>query len=577
MSARSIGYTLVSLILLCWLSSAVHAVAVADGQKEVLYRIRDEAPALETLSQYPWTDSAIESACEIPSIYGVGECNSTGWVSKFGMSSGIFPSLSFPHSVCDMEGLTEFTLGSYQTTAGASFPECIGNLTSLQKLSLINTQTSGSSIPDHWKKLVSMRDFYFFTSDLDVPMPEWIGEEWPNLFYFTWSNTRSSGSLPAWIGTHPVLEYLTLSNNHFSGTLPEGLAQNPIPRILSVGNNDLTSLPDNWSNATRLDEIDISFNELTNLPSILPPAITTFRAGYNAFHSPIPQSYLDHPSIITLSLPSANLNGNLPWPEDPVNSRLARIDFSGSSSLAGSLSSSIWLMPSLDKFDIRFTGVMGPLPDEDITSNCYLSAFLASNSLIGGPLPTNIHLCARLNQFLMHNASVTGTIPDSFANFSSLYTLDLSQNLLEGPLPTDWSLSTSLATLYLDHNALTGPVPSSLANLTRSGFGYLNNLLLNNNQLDLCGDSSLNPDSINPNIAECDVSDQTPPPCGCAGVWTSCLPSGDMPSCPIPEEPSANPSGSDPEPSEPSEPTSSSPRSFFLSLSSFTLLALCLF
>lgn len=54
-----------------------------------------------------------------------------------------------------------------------------------------------------------------------------------------------------------------------------------------------------------------------------------------------------------------------------------------------------------------------------------------------------------------------GTLPASWANNTSLRSLDLSNNNFTGSLPQEWALLSQLRTLNVSHNSLSGAIPSS--------------------------------------------------------------------------------------------------------------------
>jgi Leucine-rich repeat (LRR) protein len=57
----------------------------------------------------------------------------------------------------------------------------------------------------------------------------------------------------------------------------------PGVHALELANNKLTSLPDWVANATNITEINLEHNALTEIPSALPPHLTTLRLAGNPF------------------------------------------------------------------------------------------------------------------------------------------------------------------------------------------------------------------------------------------------------------------------------------------------------
>jgi hypothetical protein len=512
------------LVLFCWLATAVLAVQIADAQRDILIQIRSELPSLETLPERPWTNELIDSACEGLNPYGVESCNATGWVTKLVFNSNSQgPELgTMPPSLGDMDALTEFW--SYRTWSG-SFPASLGNLSNLQKMEFYGNTLLGSAIPEEWKRLKSLETFVWTNSfNGQFELPDWVGEEWPNLTVFKWTNLGSSGPLPASFLSLPLV-HLDLSYNQFSGAIPNEFANHSVLESLYLSSNLFTSVPLDWSNATNLAELGLEANQLTNLPTTLPPSIKKFLASNNPFNSSIPQSYFDIPTLTKLSLSQAGLTGELPWSSNSINSGLESLELRLNPDLRGSLPSGFFHLPHLKTVDIRNTGISGPLPD-NITPACALEQLLADHSPLGGPLPSKIDFCAHLAVISLVDCGLSGTLPESFTNMSNLVFLRLSQNDLDGSLPPNWSQNTQLYHLYLDHNRLSGSVPTSLVKLI--DHAQLDRLFIEANQFDLCENTAITPGTI-PSGFECNVEAQTPQECGCTGIWTPCLPE-EMPS-----------------------------------------------
>jgi hypothetical protein len=552
---RSLRLSLLSVTLLCWLAIEVHAVPTAAGQKAVLYQMRSEAPLIENLEMLPWSNTAIENACDTYQLAGVVSCNSSGWVTE--MSFQFLPLGLFPPSLGDNEALISFT--SVNTWEGG-FPASLGNLRNLETFHFSGSALEGQ-VPEEWKNLKKLKTFIlvainvFAGGNAAFQVPSWIGDEWPLLEEFIW-NCGTNSAVPAWIGTFPIV-WLDISQNEFYGAIPGGITGNAALKTADFSRNAITSVPSDWSGATSLTALYLSSNELGNLPTVIPTSLLYLSAAHNPIRSSIPQALMESTGLIDLDLDDAELTGDLPWPSSPSTSRFRVLKFRDNPELTGNISSTLWQIPYLYYFLLGNTQVTGPLPAGG-PSPCNLIGFEVFNSPIGGSLSSNfLEGCVEsLVTLNLKGSELTGAIPDTVAMMSASK-IDLSSNQFEGPLPEDWSNSLGLEELRLNHNSINGSVPASLIALSTSR--VLSKLYLNNNKLDLC-DTTLISSSFA--LSSCDVSAQNPEPCGCSGIWSSCL-SVDIAACPIIpiEEPFSEPLSADPISSPSSEPSSQTPSS----------------
>ncbi|KAI4389930.1 hypothetical protein MLD38_002096 [Melastoma candidum] len=128
-----------------------------------------------------------------------------------------------------------------------------------------------------------------------------------------------------------------------------------------------------------------------------------------------------------------------------------------------------WLglgVPSLRVLDLRFCGVMGPLPGSLGNLSMLKYLYLSDNSITGsisaelGKLKWLIVLDAGRN-FL------TGSIPESFSSLSSLTSLDLSSNFITGSVPPGLGNVSGLQLLNLSDNSLAASIPGELGYLSQ--------------------------------------------------------------------------------------------------------------
>ena len=71
------------------------------------------------------------------------------------------------------------------------------------------------------------------------------------------------------------------------------------------------------------------------------------------------------------------------------------------------------------------------------------------------------------------STACAGTLPASWANNTSLRSLNLSDNNFTGSLPQQWAALSQLQALNASHNSLSGAVPSSWCNGSMSSLTAL--------------------------------------------------------------------------------------------------------
>jgi hypothetical protein len=556
--ARGITSALALVILLACFYADVAAGPLDPAQKAALLAIRAELPSLETLTERAWTDAAIDEACNTYSIYGVTLCNTSGWIEELSMPDNFLIG-PMPNALGQMLGLKFLVVdGAF---SGQMVPS-LGNLVNLEKIRLYNCPQLQGPIPDSWKALKALKEFEWVTSNFPSPIPDWIGQEWPLLERFTWSNIYTSGEFPSTLLTLP-LKLLNINRNALYGSIPDAVASMATLEELIMDENVFNlTLPSDWSGTPALRILEACYNNfIGQLPQIYPDSLERFGACESLFEGSIPQALLDLPALTSLYLHNNRLTGTLPWPSTPSNSHLQIYEVYYNFDLQGSIPSSFWEMSELTNFIFTNTLINGSLP-QNVSPGCTLRRLSGEGAKLTGSLPPRLDYCQSLTLFDLTANHLSGSLPFNIFLLRQLNTLRLGDNDFSGPLPQDWSELRNLAHLDLSYNRLSGPVFQGLTNLTLHG--SLNFLSLKGNELDLCGDPRIVLESIRAGMT-CDMTEQDPHPCGCPGVWDRCLETNVNATC-IPTSPSPSPSPSPTEPSAcspttPTGPSSPSPSS----------------
>ncbi len=113
-----------------------------------------------------------------------------------------------------------FQLNLEDNSLSGTLPESIGNLESLEYLTLRNNYSLTGEIPESIKNLKQLKSLYIDYTALSGTIPECIGDL-TNLTYLNIGFSQLTGSIPSSIGNLRNLTGLVLNNNTLSGSIPE--------------------------------------------------------------------------------------------------------------------------------------------------------------------------------------------------------------------------------------------------------------------------------------------------------------------------------------------------------------------
>ena len=159
---------------------------------------------------------------------------------------------------------------------------------------------------------------------------------------------------------------------------------------------------------------------------------------------------------IDLSLNSINGAFPIEWSSPPPSLRSLLL---ADNNLVVDLSTVMHgLVLELGELDLSRNNLYGTLPVLSTTPT-HLAHLKLEEANIGGTLPeTWTIMRGTLEHLELSGNSLTGTIPDSYANFTSIVTLDLSNNDLNGKFPCSLT-GLNLKDLLLGNNSMTGEFP----------------------------------------------------------------------------------------------------------------------
>ncbi|CAN6475565.1 unnamed protein product [Victoria cruziana] len=169
------------------------------------------------------------------------------------------------------------------------------------------------------------------------------------------------------------------------------------------------------------------------------------------------------PSLTLLNLGSNLISGSVPA-EAANCSSLQTLNLSNNA-LGGKL-------PNLSSLrDLRFLNLEGnSFSDEfpawvgNLTSLTYLS--IAKNRFNSGPIPESLKSLGNLSELYLARCNFNGELPEFIYRLKNLETLDLSNNALRGQISSDVSNLRKLYKIELYQNQLSGRLPVELGNLT---------------------------------------------------------------------------------------------------------------
>ncbi|PSS23812.1 LRR receptor-like serine/threonine-protein kinase precursor [Actinidia chinensis var. chinensis] len=242
-----------------------------------------------------------------------------------------------------------------------SIPTDIGNLVSLNTLSLFYNQLTGS-IPTSIGRLHKLQLLDFGGNKLSGEIPSSIGN-------LTLLNTLASeennlqGNIPSTLGNCQGLLVLQLNGNNLSGSIPrEVIGLSSLSIALELSRNSLSGpLPQEVGNLRNLGVLSLYHNKLSGeIPTSLSSCVSLqyLYLDNNSLKGVIPQSLESLRGIEVLNLSYNSLSGEIP-------------KFLGSFSF-------------LTKLDLSFNDFEGEIPVGKVFQNASAISVSGNNKLCGG-------------------------------------------------------------------------------------------------------------------------------------------------------------------------------------------------
>ncbi|CAM0958286.1 unnamed protein product [Alopecurus aequalis] len=294
------------------------------------------------------------------------------------------------------------------------------------------------------------------------------------------------GHISPSLGNLTFLRSLSLTENTLSGEIPPCLGQLRRLQTLLLNNNTLQGRIPSFSNCSKLEVLDVSFNNLVGqFPSDFSPQyqLQVLQIAANNLTGTIPASLANITTLVAVSFAVNHIKGNIP-------SKFA--DFSGlqylqasGNQLTGEFPQAILNISTLVGLNLAYNGLSGEVPPNLFTSLPNLQNLLLDYNFFLGHIPSLFTNTSNLTTIDLSGNNFTGLVPTAIGKLTKLSWLNLEQNQLQAYSREDWqfldSLSncTELKMFSMSINDLSGHVPSSLGNLSNN----LEELYLAENQL----------------------------------------------------------------------------------------------
>ncbi|KAG1346604.1 receptor-like protein kinase HSL1 [Cocos nucifera] len=462
MAATAISSSFILLVIVSFYSEAASQTTTADGEKQILLRIKEDWGNPSALSS--WNDSTSTNHCNWT---GIG-CSADGSITDITLANQNI-NQPIPANICELRSLSILDLSYNNITT--SFPKSLYNCSNLQYLDISQNYFIG----------VIPSDIYHLS---------------PRLTTLILSSNNFTGDIPSSIGQLRAIEYLALNNNHFNVSFPAELGNllNLQTLLLAYNPFNPTSIPSTFHNLTQLSYLWMT---QTNLKGEIPEFIGELTQMYkldlseNSLNGSIPAGIWNLKNLQYLYLYSNNLTGEIKIDGEIGALELERLDVSinqlnGSipeefgklpklsillmyeNRFSGEIPASIGLLPELTELRLFRNSLTGVLPPQ-MGEHSPLWNVEVDDNMISGELPENLCAGLALNSIIVSNNNLTGNLPASLGNCSTLGNIMIQNNRFSGDFPAGiWSSAVNLSTVKMQDNALSGTLPDKLPwNLSR--------------------------------------------------------------------------------------------------------------
>ncbi|KAH7651405.1 Non-specific serine/threonine protein kinase protein [Dioscorea alata] len=231
-----------------------------------------------------------------------------------------------------------------------------------------------------------------------------------------------------------------------------------VTSIILTGQNLTGSLPDEFSNLTFLQAIDLTMNYLNGTIPIAWASTNLIDVELrgNRITGRIPDELSRITTLQYLSLANNLIEGPLPQSLGNLTNLLA-LELTANA-ISGRLPESLGNLKHITYFLITSNPMSGKIPGF-IRNWTQLNTLEMLGTSLEGPFPPIISTLGNIRNLVLRNMSITDELPMYIGNMKMLYILDLSFNVLTGQLPGSLQSLPYLKYLFLNNNKLTGAIP----------------------------------------------------------------------------------------------------------------------
>ncbi|KAF8765797.1 hypothetical protein HU200_008308 [Digitaria exilis] len=271
-----------------------------------------------------------------------------------------------PSELGNLSELIFFALNSNKLTG--SIPPSLGKLSNVTWLDLADNLLTGS-LPNSrdngtgLDQLLNAEHFHFNRNMLEGSIPESLFNSNMSLKHILFDINRFTGQIPASIGVIPSLEVLRLNDNGFTGPVPALKSPTKL-QVLMLSNNKLSGPIPNLTGMNQLKNVDLSNNSFdpSNVPSWFSDlkSIMTLTMKSVGLSGQLPQMLFSFPDLQQLVLSDNELNGTLDMGNN-ISTNLNVVD------VQNNKISSVTVYNSFNVEDLKLEG--NPLCNDSLLAN----------------------------------------------------------------------------------------------------------------------------------------------------------------------------------------------------------------
>ncbi|BAF28861.2 Os11g0692300 [Oryza sativa Japonica Group] len=370
-----------------------------------------------------------------------------------------FDAGPIPTELSNLTMLTVLDLTTCNLTG--NIPADIGHLGQLSWLHLAMNQLTGP-IPASLGNLSSLAILLLKGNLLDGSLPSTVDSmNSLTAVDVTENNLHGDLNFLSTVSNCRKLSTLQMDLNYITGILPDYVGNlSSQLKWFTLSNNKLTgTLPATISNLTALEVIDLSHNQLRNA---IPESIMTIEnlqwldLSGNSLSGFIPSNTALLRNIVKLFLESNEISGSIP--KDMRNLTNLEHLLLSDNKLTSTIPPSLFHLDKIVRLDLSRNFLSGALP-VDVGYLKQITIMDLSDNHFSGRIPYSIGQLQMLTHLNLSANGFYDSVPDSFGNLTGLQTLDISHNSISGTIPNYLANFTTLVSLNLSFNKLHGQIP----------------------------------------------------------------------------------------------------------------------